>query len=815
VLTVALSAIRTRLAGYVGSFAAVAVAVAVIGACGLLFTATVSGPPGGDRYAAAAVVVEADQTLGSGPATFLLGADRVPERRYLPESAVTTLSDMDGVAAVVADVAFPTQVIVPGGTSPVSTGRSWAAAVLTPYTLVAGVAPGDGEVVAARDLADAAGLGVGDQVAVSTEAGIRQVRLVGIAAAPPGARLTPAIFFTNSEARQLAGDRVSAVGLRGEPGVGPAALAALAAEALPEARVLTGDARSEADPSPVTTEFTLLRVVVIAIGGNAGFVAVFVIAATFAFSVLQRHRDIALLRAIGATPRQVRRMIALEAALVSVAGAAAGAPLAAWLSGVMTGFLRDRGVVPAEFEPTTSPLPLAAAALAGMLVTQVAVFTSARRAARTKATEALREAVVEQRPVTRTRLIVGVVILAPALLLAVTSAAAGGENAAGAAFGLAMLLMVSAALLAPLAVRPFGRLLGAPAAHLTRATGLLAQANTAASARRVAGAATPLMLGITLGGVLLSTLATTEDATLDATAEALTADRVLLPSAGPGLPRSLAAGLPEVAVASAAMSTTVYFGPVSELEPAGALGVDAATIGQVMAIDADLSTLDGNTVAVSDSVAEEYAAGDTLTLTLGDGTRTELRVAAVYPASLGLPGVMLPADLVAAHSASRLADAIYVRLEPGATGPLDLPGTRDLSRDEYLGELAVTPDLNAAANYLLVAIVTAYLAISIANTLVTATVERRPEFRLLRLLGVTRRQVLRMVVWETVITVALSCVIAIAVSGIALFGVARGLGRDLPSLPVPVWLGLIAGGTVIGLLATVLPARAALREPAG
>jgi putative ABC transport system permease protein len=168
--------------------------------------------------------------------------------------------------------------------------------------------------------------------------------------------------------------------------------------------------------------------------------------------------------------------------------------------------------------------------------------------------------------------------------------------------------------------------------------------------------------------------------------------------------------------------------------------------------------------------------------------------------------------LVAAHSASRLAGAVYVRLEPGAT--VTLPGTRDLSRDEYLDQLAVAPDLNAAANYLLIAIVTAYLAISIANTLVTATVERRPEFRLLRLLGMTRRQVLRMVVWETAIIVALACVITVAVAGVTLFGVARGLGQDLPTLPVLAWLGLVAGGTTIGLLATVLPALPAARaEP--
>jgi hypothetical protein len=114
-----------------------------------------------------------------------------------------------------------------------------------------------------------------------------------------------------------------------------------------------------------------------------------------------------------------------------------------------------------------------------------------------------------------------------------------------------------------------------------------------------------------------------------------------------------------------------------------------------------------------------------------------------------------------AQLAARLVDAVHVRLEPGAEVPLALPGTRNLSRSDYLRQLTVAPDLNAAADYLLVAIVTAY------------TAERRPEFRLLRLLGMTRRQVLRMVVWETGIVAAPGSVIAVTISGIALLGVTR------------------------------------------
>ncbi|MFI0449636.1 FtsX-like permease family protein [Actinomadura sp. 6N118] len=806
-LTVALSALRTRLPGHLGSCAAVALAVAIIGACGLLFTATVSGPPGGDRYAAASVVVSERQTLGEDPVAFLIGADRVAERRYLPASSAARLAGVPGVRRVVADVSFSAQVV---GASE-STGRSWEAATLTPYTLVAGRPPGPGEVVVDRSLAG--GLRVGSQVSVLTSGGVQRLRLAGLAMAPSGARLTPAVFFPEREAVRLAGDRVSAVGLFAAPGVSPKDLAARVGKVLPSSDVLYGDDRRAADPSPVTSQFALLRVVLFAIGGNAAFVAVFVIAATFAFSVLQRHRDIALLRAIGATPRQVRTMIALEATVVSVVGALAGVPLAVWLSGVMAGVLRDREVVPAEFRAGTSPLPLVIAVLAGLAVTQLAVFAAARRAARTRAVEAMRSASVDRRPVPRGRMITGLVALGLAVPLAVGSASAGGETAAGAAFGLAMISLVGAALLAPLAVRPLARLAGAPVARLTRATGLLAQANTAAGARRTAGAAVPLMLAVTLGATLLSTQATKRDATLSATAARIQAESVLVPESGPGLPPSLAAGLPGVTAASPTLPTTVYAGPPAERDPVPALGVDAATIGQVMAVRADLSGLRGQTVAVSDTFAAEYGIGGTLDLTLGDGTASRLRVAAVYPSGLGLADVLLPADLVTAHSTARLADAVYLRLAPGARQPAAPPGARVLSAAEYVQRLDAAPDISAVANYLLVAVMLAYIAISIVNTLVTATLERAPEFRLLRLLGATRRQVLRMVIWETVIVATLGGLIALVISGVALAGVARGLGRTLPAVPLAPSLGLLVGCALLALLATTVPANAILRRP--
>ena len=225
-------------------------------------------------------------------------------------------------------------------------------------------------------------------------------------------------------------------------------------------------------------------------GGIAGAVALFVVAGTFALAIAQRRRETAVLRALGATPRQVRRLIATEAFLLSVVasglGLLAGGPLARAIVSV----LADHGVVPAGFEPGHSWIPLVAALGMGIGVAQVAVVAAARRAGRVRPAEALREVAVEHGRPGAVRTLAGVLSLGGGAAMALLF---DGEQAYAFSILAAILLATGTALL--------GRwLLGLPAALLSRplrllgAPGLLASTGLAANRWRSAALATPILL---------------------------------------------------------------------------------------------------------------------------------------------------------------------------------------------------------------------------------------------------------------------------------------------------------------------------------
>src|SRR5262249_40071451 len=264
----------------------------------------------------------------------------------------------------------------------------------------------------------------------------------------------------------------------------------------PDVRVLTGGKRGEAESpeSAVARDDVVAGLTVF--GVLAAFIAVFVVAGTFALSVQQRQRELALLRAIGATPRQVRRTVAAEALLISLAATVVAAPLGVLVAHLEQGLFARAGIVPEHLELVVGPLPFVIGLLAAVLTTQLAAFASARRAARVRPTEALREAATSQRAASLVRVLTGVAALAVGVgvLVMLAGGSSGGEDAPAAT----MVLMVAAALLAPVVALPFVTLLGLPAALLGRAPGLLAHANTRASLRRAASVATPLMLAVSL-----------------------------------------------------------------------------------------------------------------------------------------------------------------------------------------------------------------------------------------------------------------------------------------------------------------------------
>src|SRR3954451_22358427 len=305
-LRLALLSSRGRFATFVGALVALTASAAFAMAGGMTLQAALGAHPPVERYAAARAVVTGQQIVGADH-DVVLG-----ERARVSSALTARLAAVRGVRAAIGDVSVPARL---GGRPAAAHG--WASAALTPYVLTAGRAPaGPGEVVTGYPAA----LGARLQLA-STEAA-RRVTVVGVARPRHPVSQQTAIFLTDGEATRLAGHpaRVDAIGVLAGPGFDATRLHAAAGGA----EVLTGDDRGRAEHPELEQARTALIPVTAAFGGLAMFIAMFVVASTMGLSIQQREREIGLLRLVAATPRQIRRMIGWEAAIVGLIGSAAG-----------------------------------------------------------------------------------------------------------------------------------------------------------------------------------------------------------------------------------------------------------------------------------------------------------------------------------------------------------------------------------------------------------------------------------------------------------------------------------------------------------
>ncbi len=836
---IALSTLRGRKSGMVGAFAAVTLAVVLVASCVVLLESSVRAPLPVDRLRAAAVVVHGESTLppqdGRGNVSVQLS-----ERARLSERLAGRLKAVAGVRAAIADRTFAAEILdgkgrlLTGMDRAPSSGHGWSSAALTPVSLKSGVSPRrPGDVVLDASLADRGSVHIGDRVAVNTVTGRESFTVVGIAGR--GAGRESAAYFRDNVAARLSGtgDLVDLIGILPEPGADPERVATRirAAVSAPGVRVVTGGKRGEAESleAAISHEDVVAGLTVFA--SLAAFVAVFVVASTFAISVQQRHRELALLRAIGSTPRQVRRMVAAEALVIAVLAVIVGAPLSILFALAEQPLFVSVHMLPSGLHLVVSWLPFAAGLLTALATTQLAAYASARRASRIRPVDALREAAVQRRPVSWLRGLVGLGALAGGVGLITTFAgrgAGGGEDAPAIVF----VLMVAVALLAPLLALPFVWLLGAPLAAFSRGTGLLARANSRANVRRVASVATPLMLTVALTSTMLFARTTLERQTSAQATRSITAEHVLVPThSAAGLTADVAAAarrLPGVAEASETYATSVVVAADgANLRVFPARAVDPVTLTGAVDLgvtSGSLADLDATSIAVGDARAKEFGwrVGDRVKVWLGDGRRAMLRVAATYKRPLGFGDIVLSRQLARTHVTNALDDAVFVKSDPGsdrislgaALGKLahKHPSVDVLTRSHYLSGLGAAALQQSRVIYLLLGIVGLFSLLAVVNAVTMAIAERGRELALIRLVGATSRQVTRMVRAEALIVALFGMTVGSLAAAPGLVVYSRSLTGD--SMPaVPLWMvgGLLGGCLAVALLATVLPTRLALR----
>lgn len=318
-LRYALQTLRDRKAGFLGAFVALLCAAALVTACGTLLETGLRGKIATERYAGSPVVVSADQNVhettvkekkgGTPKAKTKHKAKPVAERAWLPAATADTVRAVPGVERAVPEVTFRALALARGADpAKPSYGHAWSSAALTPFTLAEGRAPGSGdEVVVDRELAARAALRPGSELVVQSTGEPRTYTVSGIAATA-GRSLAhqSALFFSDAEAQRLAArdGRVSAIGILPGAGVDPGELAGRIRQALrgTTAQVATGDARGPVEFLDAAGARIKLVSMGGAMGGTSLLVAILVVVGTFALSVQQRHRELALLRAIAATP---------------------------------------------------------------------------------------------------------------------------------------------------------------------------------------------------------------------------------------------------------------------------------------------------------------------------------------------------------------------------------------------------------------------------------------------------------------------------------------------------------------------------------
>ncbi|MEV1113912.1 FtsX-like permease family protein [Actinosynnema sp. NPDC049800] len=823
-LRLALLTLRHRWAGFVATFVGMFLCAAMMIAAGGLLETTVLNAIPAERLAAAPVVVTGDQRFGA--------TGSFSERIRLDEGLVDTVAAVPGVAEAVPDRGFP---VLPLGTTPPSgtplatTGHDWDTAKLRPYSLSEGAAPTAGQVVLDPIAQQQSGAKVGEPVTLSIAGGVEQFEVAGIANGP-GANNSATVFFTAEDASRFVTDtsKVDAIAVLPEPGTDTAALAQRITDALAgkQATVLTGDQRGHAE-YPVALESDDLLLISLMLASVAFLVSLLGIAVTLTLALQNRHRELALMRAVGATPGQLRRMVLGETIAVAlVASALAVAP------GVLLGRWLFSRVVDAEIAPKMMAfhlgwIPTVAAVVTALVTAVGAGLVAGRRATKTRPIEALGDLAAQRTRAgwVRRGLAILCVIYSGGLVF-VTFNFVSGPFVAGPATWSSILLAIALLLLGPDVSRLMVAVLGPLLRALSGFSGTLATLNARARPAQVAAVITPLILLVSVGTGSLY-VNTTEQSTVGKYTEGFGANTILRSGPDGFAPTVLeeVRALPGVGKASEFLVSNGFItSPTDAWAGQQSLGgwqlkgltADAAQeVTTTKVAQGSLADLKGDAVSLNEGHAQAMGVkvGDSITMRLGDGEEVGLRVVALHAEDEDFTSIILPARLLAEHTTSGLPNHIVAAPAAGTdaaqlTTAMEAvtaahPGSHVVNREQLNEAFENYLDAMATINYLFLTILLGFIAISVINTLALSVGRRRREFGLQRLTGATRGQVMRMTMLEGVLVALIGIVLGslIAPTTIVSFSLAR-TGSPFPVGPVWMYFAVVGAAFVLVLAAT-------------
>ncbi|MFC8623044.1 ABC transporter permease [Streptomyces anulatus] len=762
----------------------------------------------------------------------------------IDEATLEKIRGMDGVASATgrvsgfAGVADPDGKLIGNGWS--NTGANFAPGKDgkdASYVFTDGSGPAkNGSVALDKDTASKGKYRVGDPVRVATNGPVKEYTLSGIFTTEDGAVNAGGslVLFDTATAQELylkpgvfQSATVSAAG-----GVSDQKLLSAIKPLLPkDASAQTGKALADQQAKDIESGMAGLNGMLLAFAGIALFVGIFLIANTFSMLIAQRTRELALMRAIGATRRQVKRSVLLEAAVVgtlaSVIGFALGLGLATGLRSAM-GLLG--GKIPAG-PLVVSPTAVGSAFAVGILITVLAAWLPARRAAKIAPVAAMSSvhATASTKSLVLRNSIGGVIALIGAAGI-VGGAGAGGTSGRQLVAGGAFFALIGVIILIPLLSRPVIALVRPLLKKLFGVSGKLASQNAVRNPRRTGATASALAIGLTLV-TGISVLGVTLGQAIDKmTTDNIKADYLISMANGGPLDQSALTALEKAdGVSALSPQQAAWF----EVDGGGysASGVTPGDVEQVFAlktVSGSLGSLKDGQVAVGSKTAKTHGwkTGDIIPVTFEDDKKGKVTVGALYEENEFLSPFVIPKALADEHSTSTRPQIreIWIKADGGATDANeksivdalgDNPAMSVMDRQDIRDSFGgfINTALNIMYGLLAMALLIAVLGV--VNTLAMSVFERQQEIGMLRAIGLDRGRVKRMIRLEAVVISLFGAVIGVGLGVFLGWAIGQTLSADIPgyALVIP-WdrLGVfLLLACLVGVLASLWPARSAAK----
>ena len=786
-----------------------------------------------------------------GPELFKSDVSGDIRRELIDENVVAKVQAVPGVAAAEGSLSSGALTVLDkqgsaiGGNGPPTLISSWDTdPQLGSFQVASGRAPTKpGEAIIDRATAKKSKFSIGDPIVVITRTERVTLKIVGIArfGKADSAGGVVLVGTTLPQAQTLIGEpgKVESINARADAGVSPDELVARLkkADLFAKPSIITGKQAADEAASNVKEGFGFLTKALLIFAAIALFVGWFIISNTFNILVAQRTKELALLRAIGASRRQVLGSVLLEAGLVGlvsgVLGLFAGIGLAAGAFELLKSFGLDLPGASIIIEPTV----VVQAVLVGLGITAIAAISPAIRATRVPPIAALRDVAIDSSGNSKLRAGIGLVMLAvgayaisPAFAAEVTS-----DDLPQVGIGLA-LLVLGVLVLGPITAKPLALAVGSWIPAIKGVTGKLARQNAVRSPRRTAATAAALIIGVALVSFITIFASSTKASINKAINGGFEGDYIVQTASrfNPvGVPQSVTKELTKVDGVKGVTAVTFTEGqltlPGGGKKGAFVAGIDPTTSAGIFTFDmakGQLTDLKPGGMLVDKAVARDNSVkvGDKITVLSGSGRSATFTVAGISdsPALLG-QWTINRAD-TAKLTAEPTDFLIGISLKPGVsvdsvrsellTVMKPYPQMKVQDRQQYTSSLinSITAILNVIYGLLAVSIVIAL--IGIANTLSLSINERTRELGLLRAMGMTRSQLRSSVRWEAVIVALMGSVIGIVMGVFLSWVLVKALSAEgITEFKVQgEWMAAVAViAAALAVLASIGPARKASR----